>query len=72
MSRAGEGHAWQGVVAGGCEQAKRVPTGAPRVADALVCVEDHEREIVPGEVVADGETCLASAHDDSLDALCSD
>ena len=69
VRRAGEGHARQGVVAGGREEAKRVPPLPPGVADPLVGVEDDEGEIPLGEVVPDCEARLAAAHYQGLDAL---
>ena len=59
--RTGEGHARQGVVAGGREEAKRVPAPAPRVADSLVRVQDQEGKVPPGEVVPDREARLSGA-----------
>ena len=53
----------------GREKTQRVPPLPPRVADPLVRVEDHEREIPLREVVTDRETGLAAAHDNRLDAL---
>ena len=72
LRRAGEIHPRQGVEAGGCEEAKRVPALSPRVADPLVGVEDHEGEVPPGQVVADGETCLSPADDYGREALSSE
>ena len=57
--RGGERHPGQAVVAGGREQAQGVPAPAPRVADALVGVQDHERPAAPRQVVPDGEARLA-------------
>ena len=69
MRRAGERHSRQGVVAGGREEAERVPPLAPGVADPLVGVEDQEGEVPLGEVVPDREACLSTAQDQGLDAL---
>ena len=65
--RGGEAHPGQPVVARRGEQAQRVPAGAPRVADAVVGVEDHERQAPAGQVVADRQPALAAAHDDRVD-----
>ena len=70
VARGGEGHPVKPVVAGGREQAQRVPSASPRIADPLVGVEDHEGEFATGQVVAGRETRLAAAHDHGLDALC--
>src|SRR6266542_4580001 len=69
VSRAGKGHSRQGGVAGGREEAERVPPLPPGVADPLVAVEDHERKIPLGEVVPDREACLPAAQYQGLDAL---
>jgi len=69
VGRAGEGHSVQTVVAGGGEQAKRVPTVPPGVADPLVGVQDHEGQPTPGQVIPDRESRLAAADDHRLETL---
>ena len=65
----GEAHPGEPVVPRRREQAQRVPAAAPGVADPIAGVEDHERQATTRELVADGESGLASAHDNRLDVL---
>ena len=65
----GKGEAVEAVVAGGGEEAEGIPAVAPRVADALIGVQDEEGEAATGEVVADGEAGLAAADDDGVETF---
>ena len=65
----GEAQPLQAVVACGREQAKGVPARAPRVADPLVRVQDHERSVARRQVVSHGEAGLAAADDHRLEAF---
>ena len=51
------------------EQAQRVPSGTPRLADLCSGVEDQEVRSLAGQVVGDGESCLAAADDDDVEGL---
>src|ERR687888_169096 len=42
---------------------------APVVAHAVVGLEDHERAVPLGQVVADGQACLPGADDDGLEVV---
>jgi hypothetical protein len=53
-----ERHARQSVVPRGREQPQRVPAVAPGVADVVVGVKDHARQIALREVVADSQAGL--------------
>jgi hypothetical protein len=64
-----EGHPGQPAVAAGSEQAEGVPSVPPGVADAVVSIEDHERELTLRQVVSDREAGLAAADNDGSVAL---
>jgi hypothetical protein len=63
----GKRHARQPAVAGRGEQAQRIPSRPPGVADTVVLVEDHERSTPLTKVIADSETGLSTTDDHSLD-----
>jgi hypothetical protein len=69
MLVAREGHAVQPVEPSRGEEAQRIPSRAPNVADALGGVDDEEGDVAAGEVVADREACLPAADDEGVDAL---
>src|SRR5262245_15748721 len=52
------------------EQAKRIPTSAPCVADPFAGIQNDELHSALRQVVSDGETCLSAADDDRIDTLC--
>ena len=62
-------HAVEAVVAGRREQAQRVPAAAPGIADPFVGFEDHEGDIVPLQMIADGQAGLAAADHHDVDTL---
>ena len=57
------------VVLGGREQAQRVPSLTPGVADARIGLENHKRQSSPCQTVADRQARLAAADDDDLHTL---
>ena len=63
----GERQALEAVVLGRCEQVQGVPAQAPRIADALVRVEDHEVAVLLRQVVGDRESGLPAADDDGVE-----
>jgi hypothetical protein len=48
---------------------KRIPPFPPGILDPLVVVQDHERQTLLPEVIADGETRLASTDDHGAEPL---
>ena len=46
---------------------QRIPPCPPGITDPLVVVQDHERQTLLSEVIADSETSLASTDDDGPD-----
>jgi len=71
MTPAGrEAHARQRGVARGREEAKRIPSLAPRISNALVRFEDDERDPAPGELVTHGESGLPATNDDHIVSDC--
>src|SRR5262249_59327425 len=64
-----EGEADQAVVLRWREQPQRIPAPAPRVADARVRFQNHERQPALREAIADRQARLSAPDDDNLDAL---
>jgi hypothetical protein len=62
-----ERHPIEAVELGRREQPQRVPPLTPRVADALVRVQDYEADAGAREVIADGETGLPAADHDHVE-----
>jgi hypothetical protein len=62
-------HSWKPAVGRGGKEAQRVPPFAPRLAEARRPVEDHEVDVARIEMVGDGESGLAGADDDGLEAF---
>ncbi len=62
-------HPDQRIEARWSEQAQRVPTLAPGVADAFVGVQDYELQPAPRQIVTHGQTRLPAAHDDHVEAF---
>ncbi len=69
VSRRGEAHAREPVDERGRVQPQRRPALPPGVADPVVRVDDHERPVVPCEVVPHRQPGLAPTDDDRLDAF---
>src|SRR5215831_11331201 len=51
------------------EQAERIPAIAPGVADTTAGIQNQEADAAAGEMVSDGEACLAAADHDGVDAF---
>src|SRR5207248_10239983 len=68
-ARRQEATAEQPVVAGRNEQTQRVPAPAPRVADSLTRVQDHEPLPSLRKLTSDRETRLTASDDHGLDSL---
>src|SRR5262249_37231320 len=66
VARRGERHPRQPVAGRRRVEPQRVPPVAPRIADPVARIEDHERVTLPFQVVADGEPGLTSADDHGL------
>ena len=62
-------HPRQSVVTARRKQTQRIPPLPPGIADPVVLVQDHERQAVLLEVIADSQTCLASADDHGSELL---
>jgi hypothetical protein len=55
----------------GSEETKGVPTIPPRVSRPLIGIDDEERDVLPGEVVADRQAGLSATDDEGVDVLSS-
>ena len=69
MGRRGERHPGESVVAGGSEEAERVPAVAPRVDDATVGVEDHEWKAPTRQEVTGGQARLTTSDNNGMNML---
>jgi hypothetical protein len=69
VPRRGEGQSRKAVVAGGCEDAEAMPSAPPGLADAIVCLEDHEVHPATREVIPGRQASLSPADDDDVVAL---
>src|SRR5215217_8135022 len=65
--RCGERHPRQPAVARRCEEAQRIPSLPPRVAESRCPIEDGEVDIVPGKMMPHGQTRLPGTDDDRLE-----
>src|SRR5262249_62431556 len=64
-----ERHSRKSVVSRRREQTQGVPAPPPRLADALVALDDDEIAVLGGQVVRGGQTSLPPADDHRVDAL---
>src|SRR5665213_522649 len=65
----GEWHPVEPIEARRRKESQRIPPLSPRIADAGVALENHERPTQPLQMIAGRQPSLSAANDDGLDPL---
>src|SRR5215467_8591207 len=70
FSSTSKSHAGEFDVAGGREQAQRVPAISPGISDSVVRIQNQKVNSSLGQVITHGQSRLASPYDNCVNALC--